>query len=120
MGFRGNTTLTNEMVTATIKSTLSKYSEFLTFTVIDQITNRILENRVEVSQLQIPESISVSQLVDPSFNEPQKVDLLLGSSVFWSILQTGRIQLRGKQPVFQRTNLGWILGGRFTSQNNTN
>ncbi|XP_024872049.1 uncharacterized protein LOC112454731 [Temnothorax curvispinosus] len=113
-GFQRNTTFTREMVTATVKSKLSKYSETLTFTVIDQITSRIPGNRVEVSQLQIPESISLSQLADPTFNVPQKVDMLLGATVFWSILQQGRIQLSNEQPVFQKTSLGWILGGKLT------
>ncbi|XP_024875383.1 uncharacterized protein LOC112456855, partial [Temnothorax curvispinosus] len=85
-GFRGNTTLTTEMVTATVKSKLPKYSESLTFTVIDQITSRIPGNRV---------------------------DMLLGASVFWSILQQERIQLSDEQPVFQKTSLGWILGGKL-------
>ncbi|XP_071646576.1 uncharacterized protein [Temnothorax longispinosus] len=102
------------MVTATVKSKLSKYSESLTFTVIDQITSRIPGNRVEASQLQIPESISFSQLADPTFNVPQKMDMLLGASVFWSILQQERIQLSDEQPVFQKTSLGWILGGKLT------
>lgn len=112
--FKGNITLTSEMVTATIRSKQSKYSESLRFTVIDQITSKIPENQVEISALRIPESICISQLADPTFNIPQKVELLLGASVFWDILRNGRIQLSSEQPVFQRTSLGWILGGRIT------
>ncbi|XP_011882885.1 PREDICTED: uncharacterized protein LOC105570364 [Vollenhovia emeryi] len=113
-GFRGNTTLTSEVVTAMIKSKTSNYSESLKFTVIDQITSRIPDNRVEISKLRLPESISVSQLADPTFHIPQKIDLLLGTSVFWNILRGRRIQLSKDQPIFQQTNLGWIIGGNLT------
>ncbi|KYN21991.1 hypothetical protein ALC57_05626 [Trachymyrmex cornetzi] len=50
----------------------SKYTKSLSFTIIDQITNKIPENRIELFRLQIPESIPFSKLADPTFNSENK------------------------------------------------
>ncbi|XP_018406075.1 PREDICTED: uncharacterized protein LOC108782316, partial [Cyphomyrmex costatus] len=114
IGFSGNATRTEEIVTATIKSKVQQYSQSLKFTVVDKITSSIPESQIDISQLKLPDSVAISQLADPTFNVPQKIDLLLGATSFWNVLQKGRIQLNNQQPIFQNTKLGWILGGNFT------
>ncbi|XP_018363692.1 PREDICTED: uncharacterized protein LOC108761581 [Trachymyrmex cornetzi] len=114
IGFSGNATRTKEIVTTTIKSKVQQYSQSLKCTVVDQITSKIPESRIDISRLKLPDSISISQLADPMFNVPQEIDLLLGATVFWNVLQRERIQLNNEQSVFQNTKLGWILGGSFT------
>ncbi|XP_018371763.1 PREDICTED: uncharacterized protein LOC108766767 [Trachymyrmex cornetzi] len=116
VGFSGNATRTKEIVTTMIKSKVQQYSQSLKCTVVDQITSKIPESRIDISRLKLPDSISISQLADPTFNVPQEIDLLLGATVFWNVLQKGRIQLNNEQPVFQNTKLGWILGGSFTAK----
>jgi len=58
---------------------------------------------------QIPPNI---KLADPTFHVPGKIDLLLGSEVFWKLLCVGQIQLGKLKPIFQKTKLGWVISGK--------
>lgn len=62
--------------------------------------------QIDVNYFQILLNI---KLADPAFHLPGKIDLLLGSEVFWSLLCVGQIQL-GKT-IFQKTKLEWVISG---------
>lgn len=51
------------------------------------------------------------QLADPSFNVPQKSDLILGADVFFKILKDGRLSGPPGTPQAYNTSFGWVLGG---------
>ncbi|XP_011858571.1 PREDICTED: uncharacterized protein LOC105556107 [Vollenhovia emeryi] len=110
-GFNEQTTSTKAYVKTVIGSRLSNYEQPVKLIVSESITCPLPESRIDLSCIQIPESISLSNLADPRFNVPQRVDLLLGAGIFWSLLRGGRIRLSDSQPIFQNTHLGWILGG---------
>lgn len=71
----------------------------------------IPSNKINTRQFTIPENIL---LADPNYNIPAKIDLLIGVTLFYDLLQEKRIRLGNNQPILQETKLGWILGGTFT------
>lgn len=52
-------------------------------------------------------------LADPAFSDCRKIDLLIGAGLFWRLLCIGQ-QQAGRELVWQKTQLGWVLGGRLT------
>jgi len=52
----------------------------------------------------------VSQVSDPSFNTPGRIDLLVGAEWFWDLLCVGQKKLDNNL-VMQRIKLGWVVGG---------
>jgi len=46
-----------------------------------------------------------------SFHTPGKIDILLGSAIFWKLLCVGQIKLGRNQPIAQKIKLGWIIAG---------
>lgn len=94
--------------TTTIYSRFNNYRESLSFLVVDKVTNVMPAIPVDVNSFQIPANI---KLADPTFHVPGKVDLIIGSEVFWRLLCVGQIQLGKAKPIFQKTKLGWIVSG---------
>ncbi|XP_061393091.1 uncharacterized protein LOC133328547, partial [Musca vetustissima] len=60
------------------------------------------------------------ELADPNFNEPRKVDLLLGAEVFFELLCVGQIKSNPSYPVLQKTSLGWIVAGKYDESKGSN
>ncbi|XP_018400787.1 PREDICTED: uncharacterized protein LOC108778179 [Cyphomyrmex costatus] len=52
------------------------------------------------------------KLADPRFNVSSKVDILIGTEIFWELLCVGQIVATQNHPTLQETTLGWILAGR--------
>ncbi|XP_051864115.1 uncharacterized protein LOC127566213 [Drosophila albomicans] len=69
------------------------------------------DHTVNVSGWKIPDNI---QLADPYFFKPQKIDLLIGAETFFDLLSVGQIKQGPECPILQKTNLGWIVSGRYT------
>ncbi|XP_018369742.1 PREDICTED: uncharacterized protein LOC108765485 [Trachymyrmex cornetzi] len=105
-----------ETVQTTIVSSNTTYETGFNLFVVNQITRPILTRAINVNSISLPQHI---ELADPSFHTPQAVDILLGATVFWDILETDRIQLGAKQPVLQSTKLGWLLCGQIGPPINT-
>lgn len=76
--------------------------------VISNITENVPNVYFERSTINVPQNLL---LADPTFNEPGKIDLLIGAGAFWQIICNGHIQLGKLQPVLQKTKLGWIISG---------
>jgi hypothetical protein len=55
------------------------------------------------------------ELADPDFNKPGSIDLLLGSDIFWNLLQDGRRSGPSNAPVALRSTLGWLVAGNLDS-----
>ncbi|KYM97734.1 hypothetical protein ALC62_11575 [Cyphomyrmex costatus] len=97
--------------TATICSRFNKYQETLSFLVVDKVTGNLPPISINVNSFQIPSNI---KLADPAFHTPGKIDLILGSEVFWRLLCIGQIQLGKSKPIFQKTKLGCIRHGKIS------
>nr|CAH7750757.1 unnamed protein product [Callosobruchus chinensis] len=99
-----------------IFSSSNNFDINLTCFVLPKITSVLPKHKIDVSQLNIPDII---KLADPCFSEPQKIDMLIGSDVFWNIVSTEQISLSHNLPVLQNTKFGWIISGPlgFSSKN---
>jgi hypothetical protein len=65
---------------------------------------------MDMSKITVPENI---KLADPRFDCSGPVDLLIGAELFLPLMCIGQIHLAPGQPHFQKTHLGWIVGGNF-------
>lgn len=65
--------------------------------------------RIDSSQWSIPSNI---KLADPKFNEPRKVDLLLGADMYLELQSIGLFRIGKELPFLQNTQLGWVVAGR--------
>nr|CAH7712888.1 unnamed protein product [Callosobruchus chinensis] len=99
-----------------IFSSSNNFDINLTCFVLPKITSVLPKHKIDVSQLNIPDII---KLADPCFSEPQKIDMLIGSDVFWNIVSTEQTSLGHNLPVLQNTKFGWIISGPlgFSSKN---
>lgn len=61
-------------------------------------------------------------LADPLFWSPQKVDVLIGASHFYELINERQIKPAPDGPIFQETRLGWVVSGPtpMASMNNRN
>ncbi|XP_049861629.1 uncharacterized protein LOC126355377 [Schistocerca gregaria] len=64
---------------------------------------------LETSTWQLPKHV---RLADPSFNETGEIDLLLGASIFFDVLQPGQLK-RDNHPTLQKTSFGLIVSGNI-------
>ncbi|XP_011165208.1 uncharacterized protein LOC105199705 [Solenopsis invicta] len=92
----------------TIRSRFNAFEAHLTFSVLPEIIGMIPLSEINKRHVKIPETI---KLADPSFHTPGKIDVLLGTVIFWDLLCVGQVKLGRNQPVAQKTKLGWVIGG---------
>ncbi|XP_075160828.1 uncharacterized protein LOC142233707 [Haematobia irritans] len=95
-------------VTANVKSRSSSYEFTSRFLVIKSISSPQPSNRINISQWCIPEGV---EFADPHFFVPQRIEVLIGSEVFFDLLIEGKIVLGEGLPVLTNTVLGWIVAG---------
>lgn len=108
MGIGPETMSIDHSVVARIYSTHSQYNADVGFLVIDEISNNIPSVSIDLKSLNLPENI---KLADPSCGEPGKIDMLLGASVFWSVLGTEKVELGKGKPLLHGTKLGFVIAG---------
>ncbi|XP_017464659.1 PREDICTED: uncharacterized protein LOC108358042 isoform X1 [Rhagoletis zephyria] len=71
---------------------------------------------IDISSWNIPGNTT---LADEEFHVPGKVDLLLGTETFSSLLSVVQIKLGTNLPILQKTLLGWVVSGRYQTTNNS-
>lgn len=76
--------------------------------ILPKITCKLPQIGIERLSLPIPNNI---KLADLTFHTPSKIDLLLGSDIYYELLLPGFISLGEDMPCLQNTHLGWVLGG---------
>ncbi|XP_069965510.1 uncharacterized protein [Bactrocera oleae] len=81
----------------------------LTFCITSHIAYQ-LDPEINISTLNIPHNIA---LADDEFYIPKKIDMLLGTETFFSLLSLGQINLGSNLLILQKTLLGWIVSGRY-------
>ncbi|CAL8128699.1 unnamed protein product [Orchesella dallaii] len=57
------------------------------------------------------------QLADPQFHTSSPVDILLGSDIFWTLLENEKRCGFRNQPIAVKTTLGWLVAGPYNLQN---
>ncbi|XP_072384617.1 uncharacterized protein [Diabrotica undecimpunctata] len=102
----------NNRVKLNISSCTSDFNSIIDCLVLENITDKLPTTSFNKNILKLPKDI---KLAGHTYNRAREIDLLIGSSVFWEILQLDRIQLEDSKIVLQETKLGWILGGVISS-----
>ncbi|XP_076627535.1 uncharacterized protein LOC143344870 [Colletes latitarsis] len=108
-------TITNKLVSTTIKSRLSNYQRELTFFTIPRIAGPIPDEQIDRARFTIPANI---KLADPQFHQPAHVDMLIGTGPTLSSLSIGQHRFSprgGPDLVLQKTQFGWIIGGSVST-----
>lgn len=101
---------TAEITQTTINSTTSTFQTDVTLLVVNHITRSIPSKTISTTSLSLPSHI---ELADPTFYKSQSIDLLLGATIFWDVLQADSIQLKTKPIVLRLTKLGWLVCGQI-------
>lgn len=119
-GINKSVTKVLQRTTVTLRSCMSNYKTEVSLMVLPNITENLPSVQINKELIHIPEHI---ELADSTFYMPGKIDILLGSEVFWNIIETGQMKI-ANNICFQNTRLGWIISGRvpinfISKQNNT-
>lgn len=107
-GIHGTQTIAVTETQATVISKVNAFKVRLKFSILPEIISQLPLSKINMHNLKIPEVLT---LADPPFHTPGKIDVLLGSSIFWDLLCVGQIKLGKTQPVAQKPKLGWIIAG---------
>lgn len=99
-------------VSTSIKSHNSSFTKNMSFLVLDNITGYIPSQSFDCSKIVIPNGLV---LADDKYNRSQRVDILIGASVFYELLSPGQIKLGKNLPILQSTKLGWLVTGSVFS-----
>lgn len=94
----------------TIHSKRNKYQANLDCLCIDTITIDMPSLPLPRELIEVPNNIA---LADPEFNITKPIDMLIGASLFWALLCIGQHKCPSGI-IYQKTQLGWVLGGSFT------
>ncbi|XP_063392468.1 uncharacterized protein LOC134677967 [Cydia fagiglandana] len=89
---------------ATIESRTSQFKANMTFYVVPEVV--ALESNVP--KLNIPKHVIMA---DPEYFNPTNIDILLGSEIFWELLEHDQISLGTGYPILHKTKLGYVVGG---------
>mgnify|MGYP003623263326 CR=1 FL=1 len=100
----------NHTVSIEICSNHSEFRTELNCLVLPKISSDLPDITIDSEHWGLPEGLP---LADPAFNQPGKIDMLIGAEVFFHLLRQERMTKPGNYPVLQNTQLGWILAGRF-------
>ncbi|XP_063386650.1 uncharacterized protein LOC134672624 [Cydia fagiglandana] len=76
----------------------------MTFYVVPEVV--ALESNVP--KLNIPKHVIMA---DPEYFNPTNIDILLGSEIFWELLEHDQISLGTGYPILHKTKLGYVVGG---------
>ncbi|XP_054746629.1 uncharacterized protein LOC129251291 [Anastrepha obliqua] len=97
-----------------IKSRINNFEFSADFWVMRSISVNHPDRTVNTNGWKIPQNI---ELADPSFYKCQKIDILLGAEIFFDLLSVGQIRTSPRQPTLQKTVLGWIISGKYATNN---
>ncbi|KAE9521541.1 hypothetical protein AGLY_018067, partial [Aphis glycines] len=112
LGIGGKSQYVKAAVVVTIRSRINNYSLTCSCLVVPKITNALPSVNIGGVCI-VPSNI---ELADTSFKIPKKIDLLLGACHFFEILCKQKIKPTINGPIFQETQLGWVVSGLVTSK----
>lgn len=103
---------TNKVVessVAKIQSINSTYQNKLSFYILEELTVMLPKTPVKIKHLGIPKSIT---LVDPHFDQPVPVEIMIGADIFWGILGCEQLSLGSSNNLKSRSSkFGRIVAG---------
>ena len=100
----------NKCTAIKIASRNSKYNALLPCLILPRITDNLPQIPFNKNLLNIPSRLC---LADPSFNISKPIELLIGATVFWDLMENGQIKLNDTNVRLQKSKLGWLLSGNI-------
>ncbi|XP_041633394.1 uncharacterized protein [Drosophila kikkawai] len=91
-----------------VATSITASTRFISALVAPAITDDQPSFTVSPEDWNIPSNI---RLADPQFFRSQRIDLLIGASLFFELLCVGQIKLSDGLPLLQKTRLGWVVTG---------
>ncbi|XP_062558044.1 uncharacterized protein LOC134222916 [Armigeres subalbatus] len=91
-----------------ISSRVNSFNAILEFLVVPKITTNLPMMKVDIRSWCIPPNAA---LADPSFHEPQEIQMIIGAELFFALVKNGRVKLGDGNPMLVETDLGWIVSG---------
>ncbi|XP_025192629.1 uncharacterized protein LOC112592689, partial [Melanaphis sacchari] len=113
-GIGANTLQSSTCVDIHIESRFGSSSFKLSCYTLPVIMSQLQPVRTPMEGWTIPSEL-LPQLADPHFYDPKQIDLLIGGSIFFDILQPSRVQLDVNRLYLQDSKLGWIVTGEMNN-----
>lgn len=110
VGINQLSTQLNQRCSVHLQSVQCAFQTTVNCFLIPVISDLLPSTPVDCRNFKIPSHI---KLADPHFSTPDRVDILLGASVFWDLLCVGQFRLGTNLPVLQKTKFGWIIAGSY-------
>ncbi|KAG7188150.1 hypothetical protein KM043_013369 [Ampulex compressa] len=111
-GINDTVSSVNHAVQLRLRSRFNTFTATIDCLVADRVTENLPAMTLQLKQIEIPHHI---KLADPQFYVSSGIDLLIGADIFWQLLCVGQIKPSEKHPTLQKTQLGWVVGGRHCS-----
>ncbi|XP_017478109.1 PREDICTED: uncharacterized protein LOC108367917 [Rhagoletis zephyria] len=97
-GIRSRSTKIQHRVNVALQSRINNFTTRLEAAVLPQIISPQPSQEIKIDEWQIPENI---MLADPSFNRPDKIDILLGAEFYNQLMAAGQIKLSDDLPILK-------------------
>lgn len=114
LGINSNSSTSNSTVKFQIASLCNNYRTYLSCVTIERIAANLPLSSFNKGTLVLPNV----RLADSNFNVSGSIDILIGASLFYSLLCTGQIPLGKNMPILQKTVLGWVVSGSYAFTKN--
>lgn len=101
-------------VSLRIKSRVSDYEINTQLLIVPKITGDLPARRVSKGKVKL-ERIT---LADPSYNVPQKIDILIRARYFYDIVGAQQYKPDSNGPVYRESKFGYIISGLTSNDTN--
>ncbi|XP_039453153.1 uncharacterized protein LOC120432085 [Culex pipiens pallens] len=107
-GIGGEAMNTRESVNVQLQSRYSGFTADVECLVIPRVAGKIPPSPVNANDWPIPKGF---QLADPKFHTPDRIDMLVGASLYFRLLKRGFVYMWDNYPELRETHLGWVVVG---------
>ncbi|GBN28332.1 hypothetical protein AVEN_118861-1, partial [Araneus ventricosus] len=112
-GIGGNSQEIKARVKINISNEEETYSRNCEFLIVPRITSLIPSQKINISNIEIPNHV---KLADPNFCIPGKIDMLIGSDIFFDLLKADKIRLANGNLILQESELGYVVSGKLPTE----
>lgn len=99
-------------ISATVKSRVNAFEAKLNFFVLQNVAGTLPSIYPGEEIMSV---ITKKEYADPELCSTRKIDMILGTQVFFRLLCIGQIRPVGTDAIWQKTVFGWILSGHVTT-----
>lgn len=116
-GIGATNTRTQHRINVALHSRINGFSTPLEAFVLPRIISPQPSQFINTDNWSLPKNLV---LADPTFNRPDKIDILLGAEHYHQLLSIGQIKLSEQLPLLQNTVFGWVVSGKIQAEHRTN